>query len=124
MVWVDVLLVVSAALAAWQLIPQLEGRYHEPPSCLHLVLRYWRRRARRILPAYLLTNLAAAVALGPADATREVAAARWMHFHSCPRTVLANLLFVQNFLGTRACGELQGRGSSTPLLSRQQGSGS
>lgn len=105
MVWVDVLLLLSAALSAFQLLPQLEDCRRGSPSCGSVVACYWRRRALRILPAYALANVAAAVALGPADAPREAAAARWIHFYHCPRNVWANFLLIQNFLGNKACGE-------------------
>ena len=109
MVWVDVLFVVSAMLAALQLIPRLADCRQAAPSPSLVVLAYWRRRARRIVPAYIVANLLAAVALGPADVAREAAAARWLHFYHCPRTLWANVLFIQNWLGNQACGELAGQ---------------
>ena len=105
MVWVDVLFVVSALLAALQLIPLLAGRGKAAPSLTQVLLAYWRRRAWRIVPAYAVANLLAAVALGPAEVTWEAAAARWLHFYHCPRTLWANALFLQNWLGNQACGE-------------------
>jgi peptidoglycan/LPS O-acetylase OafA/YrhL len=108
MVWVDVLFVVSSLLAALQLIPLLEERRKGAPSSTQVLLAYWRRRAWRIVPAYAVANLLAAVALGPAEVAREAAAARWLHFYHCPRTLWVNALFVQNWLGNQACGKPAG----------------
>jgi len=110
MVWVDVLFVLSACLAAHQLLPRLESQHPTAPSCRQVVLAYWRGRALRILPAYAVANLLAAVALGPAEVPREVAVARWLHFYHCPRTLWANALLIQNWLGNQACGEWAGQG--------------
>lgn len=108
MYWVDVLLVLSAMLAAHQLLPLLADPSSGAPSCAAVVVTYWRRRAARLLPGYLLANLLVLLALGPAEGTSEqAAAARWINFYWCPGSLWANLLFAQNWLGTRACGELQ-----------------
>lgn len=98
MAWVDVLFVLSALLAAMQLLPTLEDRRTRAPSFRAVVLRYWRRRAARILPAYLVTTLLAVVALGPAEPQKEAVVQRWMHLSACPSAAWANLLFIQNWL--------------------------
>lgn len=105
MAWVDVLFILSAALATYHLLPPLEARPGTPPCTV--VLAYWRRRAARILPLYLLANLAAVTAAwGPSDPPQEALFARYLHFTNCPTTLWANFLFAQNMLGVRACGEL------------------
>ncbi len=98
MAWVDVLFVLSTLLAAMQLLPTLEDRRTRAPSCRAVVLRYWRRRAARILPAHLVTTLLAVVALGPAEPQKEAVVQRWMHLSACPSSAWANLLFIQNWL--------------------------
>ena len=98
MAWVDVLFVLSALLAALQLLPALEDRRPGAPTCRAVVLRYWRRRAARMLPAYLLTTLLGVVALGPPNPSKEAVVQRWMHQSACPAGAWANLLFVQNWL--------------------------
>ena len=92
---VDALLVLSALLATYQLLPALEGsssdsgsranggtRRHSKggsgtanggsgggpnpaPSCWQAICCYWRRRAARILPAYAATLALLALALPP-----------------------------------------------------------
>lgn len=109
MLWVDVLLVLSAMLATHQLLPRLEDRRPGAPSCRAVVLGYWRGRAARILPGYIAANLLTALALGsPESAPREARMARWLNFFNCPKTLWANLCFVQNFLGTQICGRWWG----------------
>lgn len=98
MAWVDVLFVLSSLLAALQLLPALEDRRRGAPSCRAVVLRYWRRRAARVLPAYLLTTLLSVAALGPDQPNKEATVQRWMHLSACPTAAWANLLFVQNWL--------------------------
>lgn len=106
MLWVDVMLMLSVLLAAYQLLPLMEERRQGAPSCRTVVLRYWRRRAARVLPGYVVANLLALLALGPANGVpREAAVSRWLHFYHCPRTLWANALFLQNWLGPSACGE-------------------
>lgn len=98
MAWVDVLFVLSALLATLQLLPGLEDRRRGAPSCDAVVLRYWRRRAARVLSAYLATTLLAVVALGPEEPPKEAMVQRWMHLSACPAAAWANLLFMQNWL--------------------------
>ncbi|KAL4457911.1 hypothetical protein ABPG75_012776 [Micractinium tetrahymenae] len=104
MFWVDVLLILSTMLAAHQLLPRLEDTSSDAPSCAAVVRAYWRRRAARLLPGYLLANLLILLALGPAEGIPEqAAAARWINFYWCPGAAWVNLLFAQNWLGVRAC---------------------
>lgn len=104
----DFLLVLSAALAAYQLVPQLEDASSSAPSTGRVLLRYWRQRARRLLPAYGATLLLMWVGLGPADVAPEVAAARGFAFGQCPRGLALNLLFASNARGLFACGGWSG----------------
>ena len=115
---VDVMFVLSGLLAALHLVPLLEAAAATaskptlPSSTCALVLAYWGRRARRILPAYAATNLLVATALGPPGLRpHEAAVSRWMVFYHCPANLWANGTFLQNaLLGSQACGEKRREG--------------
>lgn len=112
---VEFFLVATGMLAAYQLLPQLEGastRQASParaPSPAAVVLRYWRRRAARILPAYVAANLLVLLALGPATGlTVEQTVARAYNYGQCPGGLWRNALFITNLEPTQGCGELGG----------------
>jgi hypothetical protein len=111
---VDFFLVLSAALATYQLLPQLEARGAgtAPPSCALVVLRYLRQRALRLLPSYAATVMLAILAIGPAEVPPEVAIARGFSFGQCPTGLWANMAFLSNFKGLGACGKPLGRPSA------------
>lgn len=107
---VDFFLITTAMLAAYQLVPQLEsggtGPLHMRRSPAATLLRYWRGRAARLIPAYAATNLLALVALGPRDGLApEQAIARNFCFADCPASLWRNVLFITNWDFTQACGE-------------------
>ena len=104
---VDFFLITSACFAIYQLLPPLEGSTKGPaastqPSCGRVVLRYWQRRALRLLPAYAATNLPIAVGLGSAP---HAAPFRNFAFGNCPAGLWRNALFINNNDVTQACGE-------------------
>ncbi|KAL4855648.1 Chaperone protein DnaJ [Chlorella vulgaris] len=103
----DVFLVLSALLAMYHLLPVLEGSIGEGGSCWQAVLTYWRRRARRILPGYLLANVLIAVVFRttPADLPLVASQARKAAHEGCPSGQATNLLFLTNTQSmTQACG--------------------
>ncbi|KAL4457909.1 hypothetical protein ABPG75_012774 [Micractinium tetrahymenae] len=105
---VDFFLITTAMLAAHQLIPQLEGSsaHASPhrPSAAAVVLRYWRKRAARLLPAYAAANLLVLVALGPRKGLApEQAVARDFAFAQCPAGLWRNALFLTNWDFTQGC---------------------
>lgn len=107
---VDFFLVATAMLAAHQLLPQLEGSANGLPRPQHrpaaAVLRYWRRRAVRLLPAYGAANLLSLVALGPREGmAAEQVIARDFAFGNCPAGMWRNALLITNWDFTKGCGE-------------------
>lgn len=103
----DVFLVLSALLAMYHLLPVLEGSIGEGGSCWQAVLTYWRRRARRILPGYLLANVLIAVVFRttPADLPLVARQARKAAHEGCPSGQATNLLFLTNTQSMmQACG--------------------
>lgn len=100
---VDFFLVLTGLLAAYQLVPALESSV----SGLRVVRQYWRRRALRVLPAYLATNLVLLAALPPASPAPEAALARAIFMGNCPAGLWRNLAFLINFNNAQACGESQ-----------------
>jgi hypothetical protein len=102
-----VFLVLSALLAMYHLLPVLEGSIGEGGSCWQAVLTYWRRRARRILPGYLLANVLIAVVFRttPADLPLVARQARKAAHEGCPSGQATNLLFLTNTQSMmQACG--------------------
>lgn len=108
---VEFFLVTTGMLAAYQLVPQLEGgtsrqggRAAASPGAV--VARYWRKRAARILPAYVAANLLVLLALGPATGlTLEQTVARAYNYGQCPGGLWRNALFLTNQDLTKGCGE-------------------
>lgn len=100
---VDCFLVLTSLLAAYQLVPALEGS----ASGWRVVQQYWRRRALRLLPAYLATNLVLLAALPPASSAPEAALAHAIFMGNCPAGLWRNLSFLINFNSPQACGESQ-----------------
>lgn len=99
---VDLFLVITGLLAAYQLVPQLECSSR---GGWRVACGYWRRRALRLLPAYLAV-LALAPRGGPADGVPpEAALAHTMFFSQCPAGLWRNLLLVSNWNFLGACGE-------------------
>jgi hypothetical protein len=106
-------------LAAYQLVPLLEAGSGGGGKCSsgggsspgRVVLSYWRKRALRLLPAYLATNLLFLLAVGPlgsAELSPEAALARDFSTATCPRGIGRNLLFLTNFnldMHVGGCGE-------------------
>ncbi|EFN54651.1 hypothetical protein CHLNCDRAFT_52968 [Chlorella variabilis] len=111
----DTFLVLSAVLATYHLLPVLEGSggkgngsaaKQHGSSCRQVVLKYWRRRALRILPAYAVANLLALVMFWP---TRQLpplgSQARDVSYGRCPHALWANVFFVTNRLSLpQTCG--------------------
>lgn len=101
---VDFFLLLTGLLAAYQLLPALESS----PDSWRVVCRYWRRRALRLLPAYLATNLVLLLGLPAADPARhEAALARSIFMGNCPGGLWRNLAFTSNQDFGQACGEPQ-----------------
>jgi peptidoglycan/LPS O-acetylase OafA/YrhL len=96
---VDLFLILTGLLAAYQLVPALE----RSADSWRAVLRYWRRRALRLLPAYLATNLVL-LAAQPATPAPEAALARTIFMGNCPAGLWRNLAFLVNFRNDQACG--------------------
>lgn len=101
---VDAFLVLTGMLAAYQLLPLLEGA----ASCWRAVLGYWRRRALRLVPTYLAANALMALAL-PA-ARPDFRLARDFSFGQChiARGFWLNLALLSHQRWAESCGELSG----------------
>lgn len=103
---VEFFLVTTGMLATYQLVPQLEGAGARRASPAGVVLRYWRRRAARILPAYAAANLLVLLALAPAAGLPlEQAVARAYNYGQCPGGLWRNALFITNQDPSKGCGE-------------------
>ena len=86
-------------------------------SCAGVVAGYWRKRAARILPAYLLANLLFLATFLPGQSLPPAAQlAKHLAFAACPKGVGNNLLFLTNagVTATNTCGAW--RHSAQPLL--------
>ncbi len=117
----DVLIVLSALLATYTLVPALEGsglrmagpssdgRDHRSSSWAAAVA-YWRRRAARIMPAYAVANLLALAVFGLAQRRSNEhlgpeAQAAALLYRGCPAGLWHNLAFLSNLLPlSGACG--------------------
>ncbi len=85
MCWVDMLLILSARLGSAPAAAAPVDPGSGAPSCAAVVAAYWRRRAVRLLPGYMLANPLVLLALGPAEGISEQAAAAcWINFTWCP----------------------------------------
>lgn len=108
---VDFLLVLSALLACYQLVPALEGSAGSgskgAPSCWEVVRAYWSRRARRLLPAYGATLALLAAALPEmGGAPVEAAVAHALDFPHCPSALWRSLAFLADLDTPSTCGRL------------------
>ena len=132
----DVLVVLSALLATYHLVPALEGSCITAAdakkrdgdasgggSCWAVVRAYWRRRAARILPAYAAANLLMLAAFAPAGRRSgalapDLARAAHLCFANCPRGLVHNALLRTNTLSVQeTCGCARCR-ERAPLLGR------
>jgi len=134
---VDVFLLMTTMLATYQLLPALmaepkaepgaaakapspagtppaDSHASGKPSLCSVVLSYYRRRAQRVLPPYIVANLlillvVAAARIGP-PLGPEAEAAMGLCFGrgACPSRQWANSLFATHLQGRHACGELRG----------------
>lgn len=126
---VDVFLLITTLLATYQLLPLLEGSaakinssqagaagkpgHSHPPSTLcSVVLGYYQRRIRRVLPLYMLAQLLIVLSLlsawAPPALSPEAAAAKALCFGlGCPTRLWANALFATHLQGRYGCGERQ-----------------
>lgn len=106
---VDFFLLLTGMLAAWQLVPALEGS----ADSWRAVRSYWRRRSLRVLPAYLATNAVLLLALPLASPEApEAALARSIFVGRCPAGIWRNLTFTSNCDFGNACGEAPRSGCS------------
>lgn len=103
---VDFFLVITGMLAAYQLIPLLE---RPGGSSWAAVLSYWRRRAARLYPALLASNIAAVLVHASSSAVAlpaEAALSRGFSQAQChaPSSMLWNLLGLTNVKLGSSCG--------------------
>ena len=120
----DVLIVLSALVATYTLVPALEGSglrmagpssgSREDGSSWAAAVAYWRRRAARIVPAYTVANLIALAVFG-LDQRRSKehlgpeAQAAALLYRGCPAGLWHNLAFLSNSLPlSGACGCVHG----------------
>lgn len=116
----DAFLVLTGMLAAYQLLPRLDqslkGRSCNNhvgcgsgslPSHWAVVRGYWRRRAARLLPAYIAANAALLMLRGPTvPPGPEAAVTRAFSMGGCPSGLYANALFSTNLIScTATCGK-------------------
>ena len=103
---VDVFLILTGMLAAYQLLPNLE--HCGGASCWAVAANYWRRRAARVLPAYVVTNALVALGLGSPSVQlpSETRLARDFAFGSCqrPGSLWNNLTLMSNARWADSCG--------------------
>lgn len=113
---VDAFLIVGALLAAHQLVPELE-RAAAPGDggAWHAVRGYWRRRALRLLPAFLVVVALSAVGAPASLAAPEARAARATCHIDCPGGTWLNLALLTHQRWQQSCGERRLRSSSGVL---------
>lgn len=104
---VDIFFILTALLAAWRLVPELESAGSATQRWA-AVRTYWRTRLRRLLPSYVAANvlglLTAARDHGTTDP--DLAACHMIGcWWACPHRLWANFLFINNLLGFNICGE-------------------
>ena len=100
---VDCFLLLTGLLAAYQLVPAPESS----ADSWRAVLRYWRRRALRLLPSYLAT-LAVLAAL-PSSPAPEAALAHRIFMGNCPAGLWRNFTLLVNFNSPQSCGKVLNR---------------
>lgn len=107
---VDFLLVLSALLACYQLLPALEGSAGKgAPSGWEVVKTYWARRMRRVLPAYGATLALLAVAIPDVrGAPFDTLVAYWLDFAHCPSGLWRSLALLADLDAAATCGERGG----------------
>eukprot|EP00884_Botryococcus_braunii_P019627 jgi/Botrbrau1/6348/Bobra.0098s0007.1 len=109
----DTMLVLSGFLAARTLIPMITST----PSTVQVVTRYWKGRARRLLPSYYATLAFVAFVFLPllqgaplsqgAHLPKEAVTAvstLWFNIQdACPRLLWVNALFLNNQISRAGC---------------------